>query len=127
MKLLLDTHILIWISLDMLPRAAEKYILDEFNQLYFSPANIWEIVIKRGIGRADFNVDPHMLYSALLENGYEELSITSRHVLSIGTMPKLHKDPFDRILLAQSVIEQIPLLTSDVKMAKYPAPVILVK
>ena len=65
MKLLLDTHILIWISLDMLPRAAEKYILDEFNQLYFSPANIWEIVIKRGIGRADFNVDPHMLYSAL--------------------------------------------------------------
>jgi len=127
MKLLLDTHILLWIAADTLASAAQEYILDETNELFFSPASIWEIVIKRGLNRADFKVDPHQLHSGLLDNGYEQLSITSRHTLLTGTMPMIHKDPFDRILLAQSISEGITLLTADETIALYPAPVILVK
>ena len=126
MKLLLDTHILLWLAADMLPPAAAEYVVDESNELYFSPASIWEIVIKRGLGRPDFEVDPHLLYSGLMENGYEQLMINAQHTLLTGTLPMFHKDPFDRILLAQSISEGISLLTADAIMAKYPAPVILV-
>jgi len=127
MKLLLDTNVLLWLAADLLPPAASKYVLEEDNVLLFSPASIWEIVIKRGLNRPDFEVDPLLLYSGLLENGYEQLYITARHTLLIGTMPMIHKDPFDRILLAQAISEGIPLLTSDKIMAEYPAPVILVE
>ena len=127
MKLLLDTQILIWLAADMLPPSASEYILEESNTLYFSPASLWEIVIKRGLGRMDFDVDPHLLHSGLLENGYEPLWITAQHALLTGTLPMFHQDPFDRILLAQSVAEGFPLLTADKSMSQYPAPVILVK
>ncbi|MCL2217059.1 MAG: type II toxin-antitoxin system VapC family toxin [Defluviitaleaceae bacterium] len=127
MKILLDTHILLWSAIDRLPCDAEKYILDESNTLYFSPASIWEIVIKQELGRPDFHVDPYGLYSGLLDNGYEELAIATSHVLSINTLPKIHKDPFDRILLAQAISESIYLLTSDTLLAKYSAPIIHIK
>ena len=127
MTLLLDTHILLWLAADTLPRAAEEYVLDESNKLLFSSASIWEVVIKRELRRDDFDVDPYLLLAGLLENGYEQLQITARHALLIETLPKHHKDPFDRILLAQSISESVPLLTADEIMQKYPAPVILVK
>ena len=126
MKLLLDTHILLWSAIDKLPVGAAEYILDESNTLYFSLASIWEIVIKRGLNRPDFYVDPYMLYNGLLDNGYEELPITSSHVLAIGTLPDIHKDPFDRLLLAQAITEKIHLLTSDTQMTQYTAPMICV-
>ena len=127
MKLLLDTSILIWAAGDILPSGAEDYILDEQNELFFSPASIWEVVIKHSLGRSDFTVDPHLLYSSLSENGYTQIQIASKHVLLTGTLPLIHKDPFDRILLAQSIVEGISLLTSDEMIAKYPASVIFVK
>ena len=127
MKLLLDTNILLWLAADILPQSAEEHVLDESNDLYFSPASIWEIVIKHGMNRPDFEVDPALLYNGLIDNGYEQLFITSRHVLLTGTTPPIHKDPFDRLLLAQSAAEGFSLLTSDSIMAKYPAPVILVE
>ena len=126
MKLLLDTHILLWSAANKLPTNAEKYILDEANQLYFSPASIWEIVIKMGLNRVDFRVDPYVLYNGLLDNGYDEMTITSRHTLAVSTLPDIHKDPFDRIMLAQAISEGIPLLTSDATLSDYPAPIILV-
>jgi len=126
MKLLLDTHILLWAAAGTLPPSAAEYVIDESNSLYFSPASIWEIVIKRGLNRADFEADPHLLLSGLLENGYEQIPITAQHSLLTGTLPMLHKDPFDRIILAQSISEGISLLTADEIMAKYTAPVILV-
>jgi len=126
MKLLLDTHILLWSAANKLPANAAKYILDETNQLYFSPASIWEIVIKVGLNRADFQVDPYVLYSGLLDNGYNEIAITSRHTLAVSTLPDIHKDPFDRIMLAQAISECIPLLTSDITLFDYPTPIILV-
>jgi len=125
-KLLLDTHILLWSAANKLPTNAEKYILDEANQLYFSPASIWEIVIKMGLNRVDFRVDPYVLYNGLLDNGYDEMTITSRHTLAVSTLPDIHKDPFDRIMLAQAISEGIPLLTSDATLSDYPAPIILV-
>ena len=127
MNLLLDTQILIWSAADTLPPAASRYILDESNHLFFSAASIWETVIKKGLGRTDFEIDPHLLYRGLLENGYQQISVSAQHTLLVGTLPVIHKDPFDRILLAQAVAESIPLLTADGILAEYPVPVILIK
>jgi len=126
MKILLDTHLLLWAAADQLPPEAARYIEDNTNTLLFSPASLWEIVIKRGLGRADFVVDPAALSSGLFSAGYQELPITGRHALLVSTLPSLHKDPFDRILLAQAMSEGVPLLTSDKAVSKYPGSVIYV-
>jgi PIN domain nuclease of toxin-antitoxin system len=84
---------------------------------------LWEVVIKRGLGREDFKVDPRLLRRGLLDNGYSELPIGSEHVVAIDTLPPLHKDPFDRVLIAQALVEGITLLTRDPVVARYPAPV----
>lgn len=126
MKLLLDTHILLWAagSPDRLPAAALQLLEDPLNELLFSAASLWcEIVIKRGLGRSDFQVDARVLRRGLLDNGYQELAITSEHAVSIESLPPIHKDPFDRILVAQATIEGITLLTADALVAKYPGPV----
>ena len=94
--------------------------------LLFSAVSIWEISIKRTIGRADFTVDARLLRRGLLDNGYEELAISSGHAVHLDSMPLIHKDPFDRILIAQSTVEGITLLTSDATVAQYPGPIQLV-
>lgn len=127
MKILIDTQLLLWAAEGRLFSSAAEYILDETNDLLFSSASIWEIVIKNGLGRADFSVDPKSLYFGLLDNDYNELHVTSGHALLTGSMPAIHKDPFDRVLLAQSVSEGVPILTTDSMLAKYPANVILLK
>lgn len=125
MKLLLDTHILLWAAglPGKLPRAARKLIEDTENLLLFSPANLWEIAIKRSLGRDDFLADPRLLHRGLLDNGYEELPIASGHALAAGDLPPLHKDPFDRMLVAQALEEGIVLLTADPLVAQYPGPI----
>ena len=127
MKILMDTHILIWHGLGILPLAAQEYIRDETNVPLFSPASIWEIVIKRGFNRPDFSVDPYALRSGLIDDGFDELPITARHALGICALPDIHKDPFDRILLAQTISEEILFLTFDAMLAKYGVPVILIQ
>jgi PIN domain nuclease of toxin-antitoxin system len=127
MKLLLDTHILLWCAKDILPKRAAAYIHNPSYSLYFSPVSIWEVVIKRGLSRDNFNVDPYKLYTGLLENGYEELNISARHTLTVSTLPPIHKDPFDRLLLAQAISEGISLLTCDPVLTGYLAPVIYVQ
>ena len=127
MKLLLDTNILLLAASDELPKLAEEYVLDESNELYYSAVSIWEIVIKRSLNRSDFDADPHLMHTALLENGYTQLAIEAKHTLLTGALPMIHKDPFDRILVAQSISEGISLLTTDEILTKYPAPLILVK
>ncbi|MDR3338224.1 MAG: type II toxin-antitoxin system VapC family toxin [Treponema sp.] len=124
MKLLIDTHILIWAAADTLPEKAVPYISDLENILLFSSASIWEVVIKKNLNRPDFTIDPFLLYRGLLDNGYRELDITSRHVLLVNDLPPLHKDPFDRILLAQAKAEGAILLTSDETVARYPGMII---
>lgn len=125
MKLLLDTHLLLWAAAepDRISLRARKLIDDPRNELLFSAANLWEVAIKRGLGRSDFQVDTRLLRRGLLDNGYNELPITSQHVVAIESLPKLHKDPFDRILVAQVTVEGITLLTTDTTVAKYPGPI----
>lgn len=125
MKLLMDTHLLLWAAgaPERLSAEARALMEDTENVLIFSAASLWEIAIKRGLGRDDFQVDPHLLRRGLLDNSYVELPITGAHALAVDTLPPLHKDPFDRILLAQALSEGILLLTSDALVAKYPAPV----
>ncbi len=122
MKLLLDTHLLLWSAgqPDRLSTDAKKLIEGPENELLFSAASLWEVIIKRGLGRDDFKVDARLLRRGLLDNGYGELPIGSEHVIAIESLPPLHKDPFDRILIAQAAVEGITLLTSDPLVASYP-------
>lgn len=89
----------------------------------FSTASIWEIVIKNALGRSDFRVEPRRLRDGLIQNGYRELVVRSEHALAVGRLPPLHKDPFDRILIAQAQVENVTLLTTDDKVACYPGPI----
>lgn len=125
MKLLLDTHLLLWAAgaPEQLPAAARQLLEDPQNELLFSAASLWEIAIKRGLGRSDFQVDARVLRRGLLDNAYQELAITSEHAVSIDSLPAIHKDPFDRILVAQATVEGIILLTADASVAQYPGPV----
>lgn len=125
MKFLLDTQILLWAAGEpkRLSPAARKLLNSPENELLFSAASLWEIAIKRGLGRKDFVVEPRLLRRGLLDNGYIELAITSQHAVSIDNLPPLHKDPFDRLLLAQALTEGITLLTSDAQLARYQGPV----
>lgn len=125
MKLLLDTHVLLWAAgqPELLAPAARALLADSQNELLFSPASLWEVVIKRGLGRADFRVDPRLLRRGLLDNGYGELPITSAHAVAVDGLPAVHKDPFDRLLVAQCNVEGIALLTTDPLLARYPGPI----
>ncbi|MDB6012404.1 MAG: pilT [Gammaproteobacteria bacterium] len=125
MKLLLDTHLLLWAAgqSERLSPEASGLISAPENELFFSAASLWEIVIKSGLGRQDFNVDARLLRRGLLDNGYNELPIGSEHVVAIDNLPPIHKDPFDRILVAQAQVEGIALLTSDPWVSRYPGPI----
>ena len=125
MRILLDTHILLWAAgqPDRLPVAARELLDDPRNDPVFSSASLWEIAIKNTLGREDFRVEPRLLRRGLLDNGYTELPITSQHAVNIDGLPTLHKDPFDRLLLAQALSEGITLLTGDAQLARYPGPV----
>lgn len=125
MKLLLDTQLLLWAAgqPERLSARARKLLQDPRNELLFSAASLWEIAIKKTLGRDDFRVEPRLLRRGLLDNGYLELPVTGQHAVSIDGLPPLHKDPFDRLLLAQALSEGITLLTADAQLARYPGPV----
>jgi len=124
-KLLLDTHLLLWAAgrPERLPPAARRLISDVENELLFSAASLWEIAIKRGLGREDFQVDPRLLRRGLLENGYADLPVTGEHAVALDGLPPIHKDPLDRILIAQAMAEGIALLTVEPLVARYPGPI----
>ncbi len=125
MKLLLDTQLLLWAAgqPERLSAAAKKLLNNPRNELLFSAASLWEVAIKSTLGRDDFRAEPRLLRRGLIDNGYSELPVTSQHAVSIDTLPPLHKDPFDRLLLAQALTEGITLLTSDAQLARYSGPV----
>ena len=121
MKYLLDTHILLWAAADSprLSPKAREIIGNSSNELFFSPISIWEIAIKSGLGRDDFTVNPGLFRRGLLDNRYSELVINSLHAAATASLPDIHKDPFDRMLIAQSQTEGIALLSSDEKVIAY--------
>ncbi len=125
MSYLLDTHVLLWAAgmPERLPADARSLIEDPTSELYFSVASLWEVAIKNGLGRADFNVDPRQLRKGLRNNGYLELSITGTHAVAVDLLPQIHKDPFDRILVAQAQAEALTLLTADSLVSRYPGSI----
>jgi PIN domain nuclease of toxin-antitoxin system len=124
-KVLLDTQLLLWAAgqPERLPVAARRIIDDDRNQLMFSAASLWEVAIRSGLGREDFRADARLLRRGLLDNGYGELAIGGDHAVAITNLPAIHRDPFDRMLIAQSAVEGILLLTADPIVAQYAGPV----
>jgi PIN domain nuclease of toxin-antitoxin system len=124
-KLLLDTHILVWAMGEpaRLGTSLELLLEDPQHTLCFSLASLWELVIKGALGREGFQVQPSLLRRTLLDGGFLEIPITADHVLAVGRLPPLHRDPFDRLLLAQAEREGLLLITADQAVARYPGPV----
>lgn len=124
MRLLLDTHLLLWAAAGSgLSSSASALIADLDNRLTFSAASIWEIAIKASLGRPPFDLDAGVFRRELLEAGYDELAITGAHAAAVVALPDLHRDPFDRILIAQAIVEGITLLSADQTVLAYPGPI----
>jgi PIN domain nuclease of toxin-antitoxin system len=128
-RLLLDTHLLIWSAegdeglTGIMPASAANLIDDPASDLVFSVASLWEVAIKSALNKPGFRVEPSLLRRSLLDNGYKELSIQAEHALAAGGLPALHKDPFDRMLIAQARLEGLLLLTADAQIAAYSGPI----
>lgn len=122
--ILVDTHVLLWAADDSPKLAAEaRRLIEASSERWFSAVNLWEMAIKRGFARArglgDVLTDPSELRPALLASGWRELAVTGNHAIAVETLPDLHKDPFDRLLIAQANVEGLTLLTSDALVAQY--------
>jgi PIN domain nuclease of toxin-antitoxin system len=125
MRFLLDTHLVLWVPAadTRISRSARLILDDPGNDLLFSTVSLWEIAIKRGLGKLDSRLDPRAIRHALLEMGYEELAVLGQHAVSVDVLQPIHKDPFDRLLIAQAMVEGITLLTADATIARYPGPI----
>ncbi len=121
MRLLVDTHLLLWAvaSSRRLPKAARRLLEDPANEVLFSAASLWEIVIKAALRKPDFKVDVGLLRPALAEMGFSELSVSGVHAETLASLPLIHRDPFDRMLVAQSLAEPLVLLTNEGVLAGY--------
>ncbi|HFD8834839.1 TPA: type II toxin-antitoxin system VapC family toxin [Salmonella enterica] len=119
MDLLLDTNILLFMAYEpeKLKGGVVDLLEDTDKTLCFSAASIWEVVIKSNLNKADFSVDPEQFRNGLFGAGLIEIPIKSEHTLVVNDLPeKLHKDPFDRLIIAQAKYIKIPLITSDRKL-----------
>lgn len=127
MKALLDTHAFLWWITDdsRLSQAAREFIANPENELFLSAASGWEMAIKTGLGRLEV-AEPltEFIPRALSDNSIQSLPIQMIHTLSVGKLPPLHRDPFDRLLIAQAQVEDIPILTIDEQIVRYAVEVI---
>ena len=125
MRLLPDTHLLVWMAdgSPALSAAALGLLSDPGNDVVSSVASLWEVAIKFALGRPEFRFDPRVLRRGLLDNGCLELDVSAHHVLATASLPLIHRDPFDRLLIAQATIEGITLLTADATILRYPGPI----
>ena len=121
MNFLLDTHILIWVAISPHKISLElaSLLSDPSNHLYFSSASIWEIPIKESLGKRDFEISSKKLHGGLIENGYKEIKVSALHAIEVIKPPFIHRDPFDRILVATAIWENMPLLTNDSTLSPY--------
>ena len=119
--LLLDTHLILWAAFEpeRLSAKAAKQLRSRQTPLAFSLASLWEVAIKSSLGRPDFVVDCQALHQALLAQGFIELTIQAAHISRVSTLPWVHRDPFDRLLVAQAMVERLTLLTSNVTLKGY--------
>ena len=121
MRVLVDTHLLLWAvaSSRRLPKGARSLILDAANEVFYSAASVWEVAIKSALRRRDFKANPTVLVRALAQSGFSELPVTSAHAARVAGLPAIHRDPFDRLLVAQSLVEPMTLLTNDAVLVGY--------
>ena len=128
MNILLDTHLLVWTATrpERLSARARSFLEDPRNLLFFSAVSIWEIGIKRRLERLDFQLDPERLRNQFLVNGYNEIDFTSLHGLAVQALPLLHRDPFDRALIAQARCENLVLMTADRDITLYEEAILAV-
>jgi PIN domain nuclease of toxin-antitoxin system len=122
MRYLLDTHAFLWFVLDdqRISTAAKSIIEDSKNKIYFSAASAWEIAIKTKLARLKIKGDfDSFIIEQLSTNSFVPLSITISHSLYTKRLPQVHKDPFDRIMIAQSIVEDLPLISKDKEIRKY--------
>ena len=121
MRILVDTHLLLWAVARprRLPEGARSLILDAANEVFFSAASIWEVAIKSALRRRDFKANPAILMRALARSGFAELPVTAAHAARVADLPAIHRDPFDRLLVAQSLAEPMTLLTNDTILVGY--------
>ncbi len=129
MRILLDTNMIVWLSsrMGLLPPYARKLVEDDRNEIFFSAVSIWEIAIKDVVLRDDIIGDAEKVRDGLLKNNFEELALRSRHAFELGKLPNLHRDPFDRILIAQARAEHLTLLTSDATISRYAGDLIFAR
>jgi len=121
MRLLLDTHVLLWAlsAPEHLGKKAQLAIEDASNDVMFSAASIWEIAIKWALKRIDFTITPDEILAAAIESGFDELPVRSAVAAHVAVLPAHHRDPFDRLLVAQAIMEPIILYTTDPQLAVY--------
>ncbi len=121
MRILLDTHILLWALTEpgTLPSDARAVIEDPDNEVLFSAASVWEMAIKAALGRADFQVSPATIVEAAVASGIAELPVRSAAALKVAALPLHHRDPFDRLLVAQAMTEPAVLYTADAALTEY--------
>lgn len=119
--LLLDTHLLLWAAFEpsRLSPKATKALRSRGIPLAFSLASLWEVAIKTSLGRPDFSVDPGLLHRSLLAEGFVEMPITAPHLVWVAALSWVHRDPFDRLLVAQAIEDQVTLLTADATLKRY--------
>ncbi len=129
MRYLLDTHVFLWALADpkRLPPSVRQRLLAIENDVLFSAANIWEIAIKAQIGRLPLEVPIEDIVEAALASGFRELPIRAAHAAAVFHLPMHHRDPFDRILIAQAIVEPARLLTADATLTRYSELVELIK
>jgi PIN domain nuclease of toxin-antitoxin system len=122
-KYIADTHLLLWAALSpqRLSKRAAFFLEAEKTDVFFSTASVWEPAVKFARGKKDFTVPPSAFRSGVLTMGYKELLITSEHAIAVGNLPNHHGDPFDRMLVAQAVVEGFALLTADKVLSRYPS------
>ncbi|NEV64619.1 type II toxin-antitoxin system VapC family toxin [Thiorhodococcus minor] len=120
MRVLTDTHILLWALLqpERLDEACREALESPEHRVFFSAVNIWEIAMKRTLDRPDFDVDPEAVHRAALETGFHELPMSALHAAAVRDLPAHHRDPFDRLLIAQARTEL--LMTDDPLIGRYP-------
>ncbi len=121
MRILLDTHVLLWALIEphRLKPSVRSVLEDPVNEVLFSTASIWELSIKASLGRIDFDISLATIVSVALESGFTELPIRLAATLKVATLPHHHRDPFDRILIAQAMTEPAMLYTADSQLSAY--------
>ena len=124
-RFLVDTQLLLWnvYGSRKLPARVARLFRDGRHEFFYSPASLWEIAMKAARGRDDFKADVGAIRDALEGNGFHELPIAAQHAVAVASLPAVHADPFDRMLVAQAMVEPMALVTTDARLAAYPGAI----